>query len=80
MNALQIRDAKARFSAVVQAAEGRRPTLITRHGRPAAVVTPVEDASRLYGARATDFVDWLLSLPGELDFERDASEPREIEI
>jgi len=48
MESIQIGDAEAKFSALIDAAERGRPTIITRHGRPAAVVVPVEDARRLY--------------------------------
>ena len=47
MESIQIRDAKAKFSALVEAAEHGRPTTITRHGRPAAVMIPIADARRL---------------------------------
>ncbi len=37
METLQIRDAKASFSALVAAAEKRHPTLVSRHGQPCAM-------------------------------------------
>jgi prevent-host-death family protein len=42
---LRLRDAKVTLSAVVEAGEA---TTITKHGRPAAIVVPVDDARRLY--------------------------------
>jgi prevent-host-death family protein len=80
MDSVQIRNAKAKFSALIEAAEHGRPTLITRHGRPAAVVVPVEDARRLYPDDRSSFVDLLLSFPGGVDFERDQTPPREVEL
>jgi prevent-host-death family protein len=80
MDSIQIRDAKAKFSALIEAAEHGRPTLITRHGRPAAVVVPVEDARRLYPDDRSSFVDLLLSFPGGVDFERDRTPPREVDL
>ena len=80
METIQIRDAKARFSALVEAAEHGRPTTITRHGRPAAVLVPVEDARRLYPQDASSFADLLLSFPGGVEFERDATPLREVEL
>lgn len=38
MQELQLRDAKAQFSAVVDAAEKGEATVVTRHGTPVAVV------------------------------------------
>jgi antitoxin Phd len=48
---LRLRDAKASLSAVVDAAEHGEATTITKHGRPAAVVVPVEDARQLYAIK-----------------------------
>ena len=51
MRTLSLRDAKASFSAVVEAAERGEPTAITKHRRPSAVVVPVDDARRLYAGK-----------------------------
>lgn len=80
MRTLQIRDAKARFSALVEAAEHGQPTTITRHGRPAAVLVPVEDARRLYTEDGATFADLLLSFPGGVEFDRDCTPLREIDL
>ena len=80
MKSIQIRDAKAKFSSLVEAAERGQPTTITRHGRPAAVVVPVEDARRLYPENRPSLVELLLTIPGELEFERDQSPLREIDL
>jgi antitoxin Phd len=80
MRSIQIRDAKAKFSALVEAAEHGRPTMITRHGRPAAVLVPVADARRLYPADRPSFVDLLLSFPDGIELERDRTPLREIDL
>jgi len=80
MDSVQIRDAKAKFSALVEAAERGQPTTITRHGRPAAVVVPVEDARRLYPENRPSLVDLLLSFPGDIEFERDETPLREVDL
>ncbi len=80
MDSMQIRDAKAKFSALIEAAEQGRPTIITRHGRPAAFVVPVEDARRLYPEKRASFADLLLSFPGGIEFERDQTPPRELDL
>lgn len=69
MKTLQVRDAKAAFSALVEAAERGEPTTITRHGKPAAVVVPVDMARQIYPEPS--FADFLLSFPGSLEIERD---------
>jgi len=80
MDSIQIRDAKAKFSALIEAAEQGRPTIITRHGRPAAVVVPIEDARQLYPENQPSLADLLLSFPGDIEFERDQTPPREIDL
>ncbi len=80
MQSIQIRDAKAKFSALIEAAEHGRPTTITRHGRPAAVVVPVEDARRLYPENQPSFADLLLSFPGGVEFDRDRAPLREVDL
>ena len=80
MQSIQVRDAKAKFSALIEAAEKGHPTTITRHGRPAAVLVPVEDARRLYPDDRPSFADLLLSFPGGVEFERDVTPLREIDL
>jgi len=80
MESVQVRDAKAKFSALVDAAERGQPTTITRHGRPAAVLVPVEDARRIYPEKQISFLDLLLSLPGGTAFERDPTPMREVAL
>ena len=57
----------------MEAAERGEATTITKHGRPAAVVVPVEDARRLYTTWRPSFADLLMSLPEDLETERDPS-------
>lgn len=80
MQVVQVRDAKATLSALIEAAERGEPTTITRHGRPAAVLVPVADAERLYPASAPCFAEFLLGFPGGTEFERDPGPAREIEL
>lgn len=80
MQSIQIRDAKAKFSALVEAAEHGRPTTITRHGRPAAVLVPIADAQRIYPQDRPSFADLLLSFPGGVEFEREQTPLREVDL
>ncbi len=80
MHSVQVRDAKAKFSALIEAAERGQPTTITRHGKPAAVLVPVADARRLYPEDRPSLVDLLLAFPGGVDFERDRTPLREIDL
>jgi len=44
---IQLRDAKATLSAVVDQAQQGEPSIITRHGRPEAVILSFEEWQRL---------------------------------
>ena len=79
MRHLQLRDAKASFSTVVDEAERGEAIVVTRHGHPAAVVVGYAEWQRLKGARPS-FVDLLLAFPGLEDFERDRTPPRDIDL
>ncbi|TIM62793.1 MAG: type II toxin-antitoxin system Phd/YefM family antitoxin, partial [Mesorhizobium sp.] len=48
MRTMQVREAKAGFSALIEAAESGEPTIITKHGKPAAAIVSVEDLQKLY--------------------------------
>jgi prevent-host-death family protein len=62
MKELQLRDAKATLSAVVEAAEQGAPTMITKHGRPAAVVVSHKEWTKLK-SKVPSFADLLLAVP-----------------
>ena len=47
MQEIQLRDAKATLSAVVDQARQGEPSIITRHGRPVAVILGFEEWQRL---------------------------------
>jgi prevent-host-death family protein len=80
VRSLRLRDAKASLSAVVEAASRGEATTITKHGKPAAVVVSVEDARRLYSTDRPNFADLLMSVPDNLDVERDPSPFRDADL
>jgi antitoxin Phd len=47
MKEIQLRDAKATLSAVIDQAKQGQPSIITRHGRPEAVLLSFEEWQRL---------------------------------
>jgi antitoxin Phd len=80
MREIQLRDAKASLSAVVDAAVRGEPSIITRHGRPEAVVIGFDEWQRL--SSVPSFGRLLMSAPvapGDLP-ERDRSPMRETEL
>jgi antitoxin Phd len=62
MKQLQLREAKTALSAVIDAAEKGQPTMITKHGRPAAVVISHAEWTKLK-AKVPSFADLLLAVP-----------------
>ena len=62
MKEIQLREAKATLSAVVEAAENGEPTTITKRGPPAAVIVSHAEWTRLK-TRVPSFADLLLAVP-----------------
>jgi antitoxin Phd len=81
MKIIGLREAKAALSAVVEAAERGEVTTITKHGRPAAVVVPVEAARELMvtGPRKS-FASHLMSIPSGAEFERIEGTVRDMDL
>ena len=78
-----MQDAKNRFSKVVEAAR-RAPQIITKHGKPAAVVVGVAEYDRLRRlerAQAPSFADLLLAMPQDGgEFPRDKVRMRDLKL
>ncbi|MER8548228.1 MULTISPECIES: type II toxin-antitoxin system Phd/YefM family antitoxin [unclassified Mesorhizobium] len=65
MREIQLKDAKATLSAVVDQAVAGEPAIITRHGRKQAVILSFEDYQRL--SRVPSFGRLLAAFPGDKD-------------
>ena len=63
MRKIQLKDAKAKLSTVVNEAVRGKPSVITRHGKPEAVVLGFADWQRL--SRVPSFGRLLMSAPLE---------------
>jgi prevent-host-death family protein len=61
MRRIQLKDAKANLSAVVDRATRGKPSVITRHGKPEAVVLGFSDWERL--SRVPSFGRLLMAAP-----------------
>jgi antitoxin Phd len=68
---VQLRDAKANLSALVEDAERGEPSIITKHGRPAAVLMPMEQAEKFFAAQKPSLAEYLLNAPEHPEYERD---------
>lgn len=77
MQEIQLREAKAKLSSIVETAYHGSTTVITRHGRPRAVILGIDEWERL--RQVPSFGELLMSAPirdGDLP-ERDTSPPRD---
>ena len=63
MRSIQLRDAKATLSAVIDQARQGQPSVITRHGKPEAVVLSFEEWQRL--SQVPSFGRLLMAAPLE---------------
>ncbi|MDR3536636.1 MAG: type II toxin-antitoxin system Phd/YefM family antitoxin [Acetobacteraceae bacterium] len=80
MQEIQLRDAKATLSAVIDSARQGNPSIITRHGKREAVVLSFEEWERL--SRVPSFGRLLMAAPlepGDLP-DRDQSSPRDTDL
>jgi len=84
VNEVVFREAKARLSALVDAAERGEVTLITRHGKPAARIVPVVEPKRVNDPESPyhnmTLGELLLNMPGPIEFERDETPMRVPEL
>ena len=74
-----VADAKARLSEVIERAQGA-PQIITRNGKPSAIVVSIEEWTRKTARKGT-LAEFLLNSPlrgAELDLERLRDEPRDL--
>jgi prevent-host-death family protein len=79
MHELQLRDAKASFSAVVEKAAKGEETVVTRHGQPMAVVLGYDAWRRLTGSFPS-FADLLLDFPDVGEIARDPAVSRDLDL
>ncbi|MER9305408.1 type II toxin-antitoxin system Phd/YefM family antitoxin [Mesorhizobium sp. M0227] len=81
MKTIELRQAKVGLSAIVGAAGNGEPTIITRNGKPTAMVIPVAEGRKLYPQDSQkNFGDFLLRYPGGIELERNESPLRDVEF
>jgi antitoxin Phd len=76
MREVQLRDAKAGFSSVVDQAARGECTVVTRHGAPVAVVIGYDEWQRLNGAKPS-LAELLLAFPEAGDLRPDRTPARD---
>lgn len=83
MKQMQLRDAKAHLSEVVESAIQGEPVTITRHGTPVAMVVPFNKGEEIYPSKPKKtFGEHLLEFPGGIDLDelRDRTPIRDIDL
>jgi prevent-host-death family protein len=80
MKTMQLREAKAKLSAVIEAAEQGETTIVTKNGRPAAMVVPVENSGRVLPKERPNFAEWLMSMPHDIPIRRNRSRARSVKF
>lgn len=79
MRSVPVREAKAKFSELLRAAESGEEIVITRNGKPSVRLIPEgEDVSRRPPQKS--FVRMLMEFPGGIDLERNPSSSRDIDL
>lgn len=76
-----VADAKARLSEVIERAQ-TDPQIITRHGKPSAVIVSAEEWARKTTRKGT-LAEFLLASPlrgADLDLERVRDQPRDLDL
>lgn len=80
MRTVQLREAKAQFSSLVDAAEKGEPTIVTRHGRAAAMLIPMDAARQVYPVDEPNLIEYLMTMPSEIPIRRNPSPSRKVQF
>ena len=80
MRTVSLREAKSKFSELVDAVQKGERVTVTRHGEPAVVWVLPEEAKMIKRSRKS-VADVLLSFPGDdLDLERDNTPVPDVDL
>jgi prevent-host-death family protein len=80
---MQLREAKAKLSEVVETASKGEPVTITRHGTPMVMIVPFARGEEMYPEKPAKTLGQLLAeFPGGVDLDelRDRTPLREIDL
>ncbi|CAN7521960.1 type II toxin-antitoxin system Phd/YefM family antitoxin [Phyllobacterium sp. LjRoot231] len=80
MKTVNLRDAKATFSSLVDEVVKGETVTITRHGKPAAVLVSVETARNIQPLEKSNFGKFLLTYPGGVELERNQTPMRRVKL
>lgn len=82
MSKVQLRDAKARFSELVEAAAAGEYTVITKHGKEVAMLVSIEEGRQLHPeAPEPNFVEHLMKIPYPVELpEEERPRVRDVDL
>lgn len=83
MTTINLRDAKAGFSSLVDEAVRGEIVTITRHGKPVAALVPIEAAELARDAlnrKRPGLVDYLRTFPADVDLSRNRKPSRDVAL
>jgi len=81
MKTVNLKDAKADFSTLVDEVISGETIEITRNGKPVAAIVSIEAARKLDNqGKRPNFGSFLMSFPGPLEIERDRSPMRDVDL
>ncbi|MDE1996329.1 MAG: type II toxin-antitoxin system Phd/YefM family antitoxin [Rhizobiaceae bacterium] len=83
MSVVSLKNAKAGFSNLVDEAIRGEFVTITRHGKPVAAIVSIEAAEaakKILRKPRKNLVDFLLEFPEDIEFERNPSKSRDVDL
>lgn len=83
MSTVSLKDAKAGFSHLVDEAIKGEFVTITRHGKPVAALVSIEAAEaakRILKKDRPSFASFLMTFPGGIEFDRNPSPSRDVDL
>lgn len=83
MSIVSLKDAKAGFSNLVDEAIKGEFVTITRHGKPVAAIVSIEAAEaakKSLRKPRKNLIDFLMEFPDDIDFERNPSKSRDVDL
>ena len=80
MRSVSLTFARRNLASLLNDAMQGIPTEITRWGLPVAVLVCVEHAAKIHPATKRSFEELLLGIPGGIEFERDHTPLRELDL
>jgi prevent-host-death family protein len=78
MRNVPVREAKAKFSELLDAVESGEEVMITRNGKPSVKLVPgIESDTK---PKQKSFIRFLMEFPGGTEFERNTTSSREVDF